>query len=70
VAVVLDGEISPNTKASLLKQIEQPLIEPKLEIAADEMDDSENMAMMRNQGGRRQIHKPDCCRRAVVPKSL
>lgn len=52
IAVVLDGEISPNTKASLLKQIEQPLAEPKVETVADETDDGENMAMRRNQGGR------------------
>lgn len=52
IAVVLDGEISPNTKASLLKQIEQPLAEPKIETVADETDDGENMAMTRNQGGR------------------
>jgi len=54
VLSVLDGEISPNTKASLLKQIEQPLIEPKVETIADEMDDDgETMAMMQNQGGGR-----------------
>jgi hypothetical protein len=52
IAAVLDDEISPNTKTSLLKQIEQPLIEPKLETVADETDDDENMAMPRNQGGR------------------
>nr|MDQ3323114.1 DUF1800 domain-containing protein [Acidobacteriota bacterium] len=38
-ATVLGGEISPNTKAMLLKQIEQPLVEPKLS------SDSENAAM-------------------------
>ncbi len=56
IAVVLDGEISPNTKATLLKQIEQPLIEPKIEIVADNNDDGdamENTAMMPNQGGGR-----------------
>ncbi|HLM60838.1 MAG TPA: DUF1800 family protein, partial [Pyrinomonadaceae bacterium] len=52
VAVMLDGEISSNTKTSLLRQIEQSLIKPKLETVADEMDDDENMAMPRNRGGR------------------
>jgi len=54
IAVVLDGEISPNTKATLLKQLEQPLIEPKIETVADNSDDGdamENTAMMQNQGG-------------------
>ena len=52
VLTVLDGEISPNTKASLLKQLEQPLIEPKVETVVNEMDDeSKNMAMMQGQGG-------------------
>jgi hypothetical protein len=56
IAVVLDGEISPNTKATLLKQLEQPLIEPKLETVADNSEDGEameNTAMMQNQGGGR-----------------
>ena len=53
INVVLDGEISPNTRATLLKQIEQPLPEPKLETVADEtVDAMENNAMMQNQGGR------------------
>ena len=55
IAVVLDGEISPNTKATLLKQLEHPLIEPKLETVADNSDGDEeameNTAMMQNQGG-------------------
>jgi uncharacterized protein (DUF1800 family) len=51
INAVLDGEISPNTKATLLKQIEQPLPEPKLETTADENDAvMENTAM--TQGGR------------------
>jgi uncharacterized protein (DUF1800 family) len=57
IAVVLDGEISPNTKATLLKQLEQPLIEPKFETVADNSADDdeavENTAMMQNQGGGR-----------------
>ncbi|MDQ3711496.1 MAG: DUF1800 domain-containing protein [Acidobacteriota bacterium] len=55
IAVVLDGEISLNTKATLLKQLEQPLVEPKFETVADNSDDGdeamENQAMMQNQGG-------------------
>ena len=50
INIVLDGEISTNTRAMLLKQIEQPLVEPKLEVDAD--DEMENPAMMPNQGGR------------------
>ncbi len=55
ISVVLDGEISPNTKATLLKQLEQPLPEPKFETVADNDDGeaSENTAMMQNQGGGR-----------------
>ncbi len=54
IAVVLDGEISPNTKATLLKQLEQPLVEPKFETVAgnsDGDDAMDNQAMMQNQGG-------------------
>ncbi len=53
IAVVLDGEISLNTKAMLLKQIEQPLIEPKIATNEDAAESGENMAMMPNQGGGR-----------------
>lgn len=56
IAAVLDGEISPNTKATLLKQLEQPLIEPKLENVADDDDviaDNSDGAMMPNQTGKR-----------------
>jgi uncharacterized protein (DUF1800 family) len=52
INVMLDGEIAPNTKATLLKQIEQPLIEPKLETGADDDNAIENAAMMQGQGGR------------------
>jgi uncharacterized protein (DUF1800 family) len=52
IAAVLDGEISPNTKATLLKQLEQPL--PEIKLAADKNEDetsyADNTAMMRNQG--------------------
>ena len=50
---VLDGEISPNTKTAILKQMEQPLIEPKLEEADDDFDLMENNSMERGQGSRR-----------------
>lgn len=52
---ILSGEISPNTKTALLKQIEQPLIEPKL-ADEDEFDEIENASMeaMPNQRRKRQ----------------
>lgn len=51
IAVVLDDDISPNTKATLLKQIEQPLPDVK---SPDEVDDDLEMPNMRpqQQGGR------------------
>ena len=46
-SAVLGGEISPQTRATLLKQIEQPLIEPKLEtVAEDGGVEMENTAML------------------------
>ena len=49
IAVVLDNEISPATKATLLKQIEQPLPEVK---TPDEVSDNLEMPNMRGgQGG-------------------
>ncbi len=48
---ILDGEISPNTKAMLLKQIDQPLIEPKLDDTGEAM--VENTSMQVGQGGKR-----------------
>lgn len=42
---ILGGEIAPNTQAMLLKQIEQPLIEPALAAEEDDFDMSENSAM-------------------------
>ncbi len=53
IAGILDDEISPNTKSTLLKQIEQPLIEPKLEDDGDDFDIMENASMERGQGLRR-----------------
>ena len=49
VANVLNGEISPNTKAALLKQLEQPLPEPKTDNASDDAM-MENAAMDRPNG--------------------
>lgn len=48
IAVVLDNDISPNTKQTLLKQIEQPLPEVK---SPDETEDDTEMPVMQ-QGGR------------------
>lgn len=52
IDVILDGQISPNTKATLLKQLEQPLPEPKLDDKQETADAMENTAMMSNQGGK------------------
>ncbi|MEP7039810.1 MAG: DUF1800 domain-containing protein [Acidobacteriota bacterium] len=49
IAGLLDNEISPNTKAMLLKQIDQPLIEPKLDDTDEAM--MENTSMQTGQGG-------------------
>ena len=51
IAVVLAGDISPNTKQTLLKQIEQPLPEVK---SPNEVEDELEMTNMRQpgQGGR------------------
>ncbi len=38
IAEILGGEIAPNTKATLLKQLDQPLIEPKMDAKNDEME--------------------------------
>jgi uncharacterized protein (DUF1800 family) len=43
VGEILEGEISPNTKATLLKQIEQPLLEPKLETVAEETEETDDI---------------------------
>ena len=56
IDAILDGQITPNTKATLLKQLAQPLPEPKLE-TADETAENDGM-MMPNQGGKgRQIRQ-------------
>ncbi len=49
IAGLLDNEISPNTKAMLLKQLDQPLIEPKLDDTDEAM--MENTSMQTGQGG-------------------
>jgi uncharacterized protein (DUF1800 family) len=48
IAIVLAGEVSPNTRAMLLKQIEQPLPDVK---SPDEIEDDLEMTNMRGQGG-------------------
>ncbi len=49
IAGLLGGEISPNTKAMLLKQIDQPLIEPKLSDTDEAV--MENTSMQIGKGG-------------------
>ncbi|MFL6374977.1 MAG: DUF1800 domain-containing protein [Pyrinomonadaceae bacterium] len=48
IAEILHGEISPTTKATLLKQLQQPLPEVK---AGSDMNDSETMAGVPRPGG-------------------
>ena len=48
IGEILNGEISANTKTTLLKQIEQPLAEPQIEVEPDEPDSA---MMMPNNGG-------------------
>ncbi len=53
IAEILDGEVNPNTKVTLLKQIEQPL-QTKLDVEIDDDDDGlETPQMMPAQGGGR-----------------
>lgn len=52
VGEILEGDIAPATKQTLMKQIEQPLIEPKLAADADDMEMS-MPAMQGGQGGGR-----------------
>lgn len=53
VSVVLQNEVSPNTKATLMKQLNQPLPEPKLNAEADDDDDAtmQNASMPRQRTG-------------------
>lgn len=53
IDVILDGQISPVTKAAILKQLEQPLPEPKLDIK-DETGEMTGNAMTAQNGGNRQ----------------
>ncbi len=55
IAGVLAGEIAPNTKAALLKQIEQPLIETRLEEESDDFEISENVSMRNAAANRRNM---------------
>ncbi|MDQ6786880.1 MAG: DUF1800 domain-containing protein [Acidobacteriota bacterium] len=50
IATVLGGEVAPNTRAMLLKQIEQPLPEPKIENVSDDAA-MENDSMMNQKPG-------------------
>ncbi len=52
IAGLLDNEISPSTKTMLLKQINQPLIEPKLD-DTDEAMMMENASIKAGQAGKR-----------------
>jgi uncharacterized protein (DUF1800 family) len=51
LAAVLDGEVNPNTRTTLLKQIEQPLPQTKLDADIDDENDMENTQTMPAQGG-------------------
>lgn len=53
VSVVLQNEVSPNTRATLMKQLNQPLPEPKLNAEADDADDAamQNASMPRQRIG-------------------
>ena len=53
IAVVLEGEIAPNTKQTLLKQINAPLPEVKLVDEADEMKTDGDVMMPNQPGGNR-----------------
>ena len=55
IAEVLDNEVSPATRATLLKQVEQPLPEVKAANEVDDGDDTDEAANMRPaaQAGRR-----------------
>ena len=57
ISGLLGDEISPNTKAMLLKQIDQPLIEPKLEETDEAM--MENTSMQAGQGKGNQLLPPN-----------
>ena len=50
IAEILDGEISQTTRTTLLKQLEKPLIEPKVAEVKDETDDSMTPAVRAGAG--------------------
>ena len=52
IAEILDGEIAPATRSTLVKQIEHPLPEVKAGNEADEDDIADEMPAMRRGGGR------------------
>lgn len=52
VQSILEGEINPNTRALLLKQLEQPLPEPKLDTDDEEMSEKPQMTNQQQGGGR------------------
>ena len=58
IAEILDGEIAPATRASLVKQIGQPLPEVKPGNEADENDDPEEMPAMRRGGRQARLLEP------------
>jgi uncharacterized protein (DUF1800 family) len=51
IAVVLDNDISPNTKATLMKQIEQPLPDVKTSNEPDDNLEMPNMRPQQQRGG-------------------
>jgi uncharacterized protein (DUF1800 family) len=61
IAEILDGEISPATRSTLAKQIEQPLpeVKPGTEADDDEDDDADGMPNMRQRRGNRQARLLD-----------
>ncbi len=52
LAAILHGEVNPNTRTTLLKQIEQPLVQTKLDAEKSDDDEMENPQMMQAGGGR------------------
>jgi uncharacterized protein (DUF1800 family) len=58
IAEILDGEITPATRATLAKQIEQPLPVVKAGNEADEDDDPEEMPAMRRGGRQARLLEP------------
>ena len=57
IDVILGGQISPNTRATLLRQLAQPLPEPKLAVKDETAAALENAAMMPNQGEKGRLNR-------------